>query len=111
MAKTAFGCVIATPPPWTKGTKAARGFIFKKYVVPSGMAKRQQLKLAEAAYSLYGRHSRVGFIAAITPMLQGSVGGMSLQQRREARHGAASGTIARLRREVGGVTARAPGPM
>ncbi len=111
MAKTAFGCVIAIPPPWTKGAKAARGYVFKKYVVPSGLAKRQQLKLAEAAYSLYGRHSRVGFIAAITPMLTGSVGGMSLQQAKEARHARASGTIARLRREVGGVTARTAGPM
>ena len=112
MAKTGFGCVVAMPPPWTKGAKAARGYIFKKYHFPSAPAqKRQQLKLAEAATSLYGQNlSRTAFLASITPRLGGPVGGMTREARRASRHAMAQGTISRLRREVGGAPlAYAPG--
>ena len=103
MAKTGFGCVVAIPPPWTKGAKAARGYIFKKYHFPSAPAqKRQQLKLAQAATSLYNQNlSRTAFLANITPRLAGSTGGMSRESRRAARHAMAQGTISRLSREVG----------
>ena len=104
MAKTGFGCVVAIPPPWTKGAKAARGYIFKKYHFPSATAqKKQQLKLAQAAFALYGQNlSRVAFLAAITPRLSGSVGGQTKEWWRNYRHTKAQGTISRLSREVGG---------
>jgi len=111
LAKTGFGCVVAIPPPWTKGAKAARGYIFKKYHFPSAPAqKRQQLKLAEAATSLFNQNlSRTAFLASITPRLGGSTGGLSREARRAARHAMAQGTISRLRREVGGMPVAMPG--
>jgi hypothetical protein len=83
--------VLAKAPPWSK----RKGTVWKRYHIPTSKAQiAQQQKLAKAAYSLYDRGlSRVDFIAAITPMLVGSTGGMSDAQRRSSRHALAGARI------------------
>lgn len=106
MAKTGIpGVIVAFAPPWTKGKKKARGYVFKQYHFPgSKFQKKQQLKLTEAAMGLYNQNlDRERFIAAITPSLRGSVGGpkATYAQIRQIRHVKATGTASRLRREIG----------
>lgn len=110
MAKTGIpGVIVAFVPPWTKGKKKARGYVFKQYHYPgSRFQKKQQLKLTEAAMGLYNQNlDRERFLAAVTPMLRGSVGGpkATYSQIRAIRHAKAAGTASRLRREIGAAPA------
>lgn len=112
MAKTGIpGVIIAFAPPWTKGKKAARGYVFKRYHFPSSRyQKEQQLKLAEAAMGLYGSNlDRENFIARIAPAIRTGRGKgpkSTYAKIRELRHAKAEGTVSRLRAEVGAIPAR-----
>ncbi|GAI40593.1 unnamed protein product, partial [marine sediment metagenome] len=73
MGKTGIpGVIIAFVPPWTKGAKKARGYVFKRYHFPSSKAqKAQQLVVTKAAMALYDQNlSREAFIAAISPTMR-----------------------------------------
>ena len=108
MGKTGIpGVIIASVPWWTKGSKAVKGYVWKKYHFPGSIFQRkQQLKLARAATAQFGRVS--GFIngvpavgATIADQIKGSVGGMTNDQRREIAHRKAGATISKLERLVG----------
>lgn len=107
MGKTGIpGVIIASVPWWTKGAKAIRGYVWKKYHFPGSIFQRkQQLRLSRAATAQYGRVR--GFIngipavgATIADQISGSVGGMSKADRREIAHRKAGATITKLERLV-----------
>jgi len=66
---------------------------------------RQQLALAQAAHGSYGQPWEV-LIANVATQASGSKGGMSLAQRREAKHRAAAGKIASLQAQVASIEGR-----
>jgi hypothetical protein len=107
MAKTGIpGVIIAFVPPWAKGKKKARGYIFKRYHFPtSAWQKAQQLVLSRAAYTLYDRNlHREEFLANITPSLRTGRGKgpkSTYPKIRSVRHVMSAGTISRLETEVG----------
>lgn len=115
MAKTGIpGVIIAFVPPWTKGKKKARGYVFKRYHYPgSKYQKMQQLALARAAYALYDDNlSREEFLAEISPRMRTGRGKgpkSTYDKIRRIRHAKAAGTITRLETEVGRVP-RVPVP-
>ena len=122
MAKTRIpGIIIAQVPPWTRGTKAARGYVFKR--APKWMDNlealsvyqlKQCLALAKAAEDLYGTRGKLRYkgvdmpaiAVKIAPKISGSKGGKTRAERSEERHRDVTPlTISRLEsliREKGG---------
>ncbi|MBA7501115.1 hypothetical protein GH146_02800 [archaeon] len=111
MGKTGIpGVIIAFVPPWTKGAKKARGYVFKRYHYPTSKAqKAQQLVLTRSAMELYGQNlSRDAFIAAISPKIRTGRGKgpkSTYAKIRVIRHAKAAGTAARLAAEIGAIPA------
>lgn len=68
---------------------------------------KQRLALAQAANASFGR-SWEELIANVATQASGSKGGMSVSQRRELKHRAASGKIAAMQSQIASLEGRAP---